>query len=392
MKSGNVVIPESFLIVVDDVGWWLAGEKRYHVDVPDAALAQTRRPYYFEDYESLVEMGKALDMRILCGLTIGEWDRDRLLAGVPGSNMYGSKWTNSEPLRQVEKFEMVRDYINSNAKHVEMALHGLNHMFWNDETGECIFAEFYSSENGMNKMHPERIMRQHLDAWFQIYERNGFSAKVDKFIPCCFRYNYSNGDGELSHILKDYGIKYVSTIFDAMGYDTPEQPQMACIENGILTTDRTQDLIKWYEMDAKAPNVLRSAYYGAHWPHFIAENPKDNMITVGRWIEYFKQYKDRFDILFARDHEMGAKQCFYRRFTKMKVMSEDRFVLDFSEADLQGASEELVGNSIYLNVKKPYRIRCTDGSAAVELWSQREAFSTYRITRSGAFASLALES
>ena len=53
MKSGNVVIPESFLIVVDDVGWWLAGEKRYHVDVPDAALAQTRRPYYFEDYESL---------------------------------------------------------------------------------------------------------------------------------------------------------------------------------------------------------------------------------------------------------------------------------------------------------------------------------------------------
>ena len=136
MENENVIIPESFLIVVDDVGWWLEGDKRYYVDVPTEFSAQTKRPYYFEDYKSLVEMGKALDMRILCGLTIGEWDRDRLLAKVPGSNMYGSKWTNSEPLRQIEKFEMVRDYINANSKHVEMALHGLNHMFWDDETGE----------------------------------------------------------------------------------------------------------------------------------------------------------------------------------------------------------------------------------------------------------------
>jgi hypothetical protein len=390
-NENRIIIPESFLIVVDDVGWWLEGDKRYFVNVPESGLAQAKRPYYFEDYVSLVEMGKALDMRILCGLTIGEWDRDKLLANVPGSNMYGSKWTNSEPLQYIEKFELVRDYINSNSKHVEMALHGLNHMFWDDKTGECIFAEFYKRKNGLNVMHPEEIMRQHLDAWFQIYERNGFTAKVDKFIPCCFYYNYSNGSGELSHILKDYGIKYVSTIFNMMGYDCPEKPRMACIENGILTTDRTADLSDWFEMDAKIPSVLKSSYYGTHWPHFTSPNPEDNMINVRRWIEYFKQYKDKFDVLFARDHEMGAKQIFYRRFTKLKELSENQFALDFSEADAQGASEELVGKSIYLNVKKPYKIQCVDGSAEVEIWNERESFSTYKVTRCGSFANIVLK-
>ena len=391
MQNDNIVIPEGFLIVVDDVGFWLAGEKRYFVNVPKEAIAQTKRPYYFEDYESLVEMGKALDMRILCGLAIGEWDRDRLLAKVPGSNRYGAQWTNAEALEQVEKFEMVRDYINANSKHVEMAVHGLNHMFWDDKTGECIFAEFYDRKNEVNTMHPEKIMRQHLDAWFEIYERNGFSASIDKFIPCCFHYNYSNGDGELSHILKDYGIKYVSTLFDVMGYDTPEAPKMACVENGILTTDRTQDLSRWFEMDAKIPSVLKSSYYGTHWPHFTSLDPKDNMINVRRWIEYFKQYKDQFDVLFARDHEMGARQIFYRRFTRMKELSENRFVLDFTEADAQGGAEELVGNSIYINVKKPYEIQCDDGSTALEVWSERETFRTYKLTRAGAFANFILK-
>lgn len=387
----RIIIPEGFLLVVDDVGWWLEGAKRYHVDIPDSAIAQRDRPYCFEDYQSLVEIGKALDMRVLCGFTIGEWDRDRLLAKVPNSNMYGSKWINAEVLEHAERLDAVSDYINANAPYIEMAVHGLNHMYWNDETGECIFAEYYRNENGQRVMLKPDIMRQHLDAWFEIYRRNRFTAPVDKLIPCCFMYNYSDSDREMSWILKDYGIKYVSTPFGSMGYDTPEQPVGACIENGILTTDRTKDLSPWHELDAKTPDVLKSSYYGTHWPHFTALNPADNMKTVARWVEYFRQYKNKFDVLCAKDHVMGANQTFYHRFTKLLETGENRFTLDFTEADRQNAPDDVVGNEVFLNVAKPYTLHADSETCQVGLYSEADAFRTYRLKRCGAYASVSLK-
>ena len=390
-EQNRIIIPESFLLVVDDVGWWLEGDKRYYVKVPDSAIAQGKRPYYFEDYRSLVEIGRALNMRVLCGFTIGEWDRDGLLARVPNSNMYGSKWTNAEVLEHPERLDEVRDYVNSNAPYIEMAVHGLNHMYWDDNTGECKFAEYYRNENGKRVMLEPDVMRQHLDAWFEIYNRNGFKAHIDKLIPCCFFYNYSQGDGEMSYILKDYGIKYISTPFGSMGYDTPEKPVMACTENGILTTDRTSDLTPWYEVDAATPDTLKSSYYGTHWPHFMAMDPADNMKTVARWVEYFKQYKNKFDVLCAADHVMGANQTFYRRFTRMVETAENCFTLDFAEADAQGAAPDVVGNVVYLNVAKPLSLAAADDSCTVELWDAADEFRTYKLTRRGAFANVMLK-
>ncbi len=390
-KNNRVIIPESFLLVVDDVGWWLEGDKRYYVDVPDAAREQAARPYCFEDYRSLVEIGKALNMRVLCGFTIGEWDRDGLLAKVPNSNMYGSKWTNAEVLAHPERLDEVRDYINSNAPYIEMAVHGLNHMYWDDNTGECFFAEYYRHVNGKRMMLEPDLMRQHLDAWFEIYNRNGFKAPVDKLIPCCFHYNYSQGDGEMSYIIKDYGIKYVSTPFKSLGYDTPEKPVMACVENGILTTDRTDDLTPWWALDAETPDVLKSSYYGTHWPHFTPRDTTKTMETVDRWVKYFKQYQNKFDVVCATDHVMGANQIFYRRFTKMTETAENCFTLDFAQADAQGAPADVVGNELYLNVEKPFSLQAADDSCVVELWNVAESFRTYKLTRRGAFANVTLK-
>jgi len=389
-EQNRIVIPESFLLVVDDVGWWLCADKRYYAPVPDHALRLNSRSYSFEDYRSLVELGRAMNMRILCGFTIGEWDRDNILKNVPNSNMRGKNWDNYEVFAHAERLDEVRDYINSNSAYIEMAVHGLNHMYWDDETGKCYFAEYYHNEDGKRVMTKPDVMRQHMDAWFEIYSRNGFKAKVDKLIPPCFAYNYSRGDGELSYILKDYGIKYISTPFNSMGFDTPEKPVMACVENGILTTDRTSDLTAWYELDAETPNELKSSYYGTHWPHFIALDPADNMKTVARWAEYFKQYKNKFDVVCAADHVMGANQAFYRRFTRMVETADNYFTLDFTEADAQGAPADVVGNEVYLNVVKPFRLIAADDSCTVELYNAADDFRTYKLTRHGIFANVIL--
>ena len=386
--ENKVILPNGFLLIVDDVGWWLSGDERYYVKVPDSARAMMRRRYCLEDYRSLVEIGRGLGMRVLCGFTIGEWDRDRLLAEVPNSNMYGAKWDNAVVLRHPERLDEVRDYINANRDYIEMAIHGLNHMYWDDATGECIFAEYYRTVNGKRIMLEPSVMRQHLDAWFEIYRRSGFTAPVDKLIPPCFQYNYSRGTGEMSHILKEYGIRYVSTPFSSLGYDTPDKPVDACIENGILTTDRTGDYTPWYEMDAAVPDKpLKSSPYGTHWPHFIAGDPADNPKTVQRWIEYFRRYREHFGVIAARDHQMAANQCFYRRFTRVNE-SEDRLLLDFTQADAQGAPADVVGDVVYLNVKKPYRLSCPDDSCQITLYDRAAAFSTYRLVRHRRWAEL----
>ena len=279
MNNGRLTIPESFIIIVDDVGWFLPHNKRIFVECTGDERIQRERPYCLEDYRSLVEIGRALDMRILCGVNIGEWDRDRTIASVPNASALGKDWTNEEVLEDPELMDEIRDYINENSDYIEFAVHGLNHMYWTDD-GKRIAAEYYHDENGVFTMLPPDSMRKHLDAWFHIYESNGFTARVDKFIPCCFRYKYSDSDREISYFLKDYGIKYVSTPFGSLKYDTETKPAMACIENGILTTDRTKDLVHWSVIDAPAPDTLKPSAFGAHWPAFIALDPKDNEKTT----------------------------------------------------------------------------------------------------------------
>lgn len=389
-NQNRIIIPESFILIVDDVGWWLPHNKRLYSATWKDGEIDRERPYCLDDYRSLVEIGKALDMRVLCGFTIGEWDRDRVIAGVPNASALGKNWTNSEVLDHTELLDEARDYINSNSDHIEMAVHGLNHMFWTD-SGERIPAEYYHDENGKRVMLTPDSARKHLDAWFDIYNRNGFKASVDKFIPCCFRYNYSNGDGELSYILKDYGIKYVSTIFSSMNYDTPKAPSMACIENGILTTDRTKDTVNWAIMDATPPKELKSTTFGAHWPAFVSRDHNDNMKTVARWVEYFRQYKNKFDVVCARDQQMAARQTFYKRFSTLTEIGENRFAIDFSEADKQNAREDVIGKDVFINIKKPFTLIAADDTCTVKLWREAGDFNTYRLTRKGRLAKIELK-
>jgi hypothetical protein len=166
---------------------------------------------------------------------------------------------------------------------------------------------------------------------------------------------------------------------------------MACIENGILTTDRTLDTVHWSTFDAQMPDELKSTTFGAHWQAFISLDPNDNMKTVARWVEYLKQYKNKFDVVCARDQQMAARQTFYKRYTRLIEASEDRFTLDFSEADKQYAPEGLIGNEIFINVKRSLRLTAADDTCAVKLWRESDDFNTYKLTRRGAFANIALE-
>ena len=75
----NIKIPIAMQLVVDDVGWHHGPDER-HLNRP--ARTGINRDHEVEDYIVLNEIGKKLDMHVLCGFTIGEWDKDNILRGM----------------------------------------------------------------------------------------------------------------------------------------------------------------------------------------------------------------------------------------------------------------------------------------------------------------------
>ncbi|NMA94964.1 MAG: hypothetical protein GX974_02880, partial [Clostridiales bacterium] len=306
-------IPHSFLIVVDDVGWWCGDDYRYKNGPSRSGMS---RRHCIEDYKVLIEIGRSLNMRIKCGFVVGEWDRTNILAKVRNSNKHGSKWDNASRLDS--SIDEVRDIINANQDYMELALHGLMHMYWTDD-GIMEHAEFYqhSDIEDNYKMTPPDIIREHIDAYFEILEQNGLPTDIESFIPPCFNYVYSQGQDQISSILAEYGIKYVSTPFNSMQFTTDEKPIDVGVENGIITVDRTPDWTDWDDIGSNTPREIKKSYYGAHWVNFLNSDPKDNMDVAKRWIDYFARYKEKFDILPAKDNAMGSAQALYKRFTKV---------------------------------------------------------------------------
>ena len=60
---------------------------------------------------------------------------------------------------------------------------------------------------------------------------------------------------------------------------------------------------------------------------FSKQRSQKNMETVARWIKYFEQYKNNFEILPARDNAIGSTQALYKRFTNLSFVMAEWFLI-----------------------------------------------------------------
>ena len=374
----SVCIPYSFLVVVDDVGWWCGNDHRFKNGPSRSGI---ERRHTIEDYKAIIELGKHLDMRIKCGFVVGEWDRKNTLAYIRNSNKHGADWDNASRLDP--QIDEVRDLINANSEYMELAMHGLVHMFW-DDNGKIQYAEFYQSDekSGKNRMTPADIVREHIEAYFDILQQNNLTTNIKSFIPPCFRYTYSQEDDQLSAILTEYGIQYISTPFSSMQFAGEEKPIDVGVENGIITVDRTRDLTRWEQVDAKTPDYIKKSYYGMHWPNFLNMDPEKNMVSVSKWIEYFNKYKEQFDIMPAKDNAQGSTQALYKRFTGI-TFHQGSIVLDFTNVDGQNATG--LCDSFYLNAQNHITLNADD-SINLTTHKVHADHTTYKVKRKKPFS------
>ena len=360
----NFIIPEALQIDMDDMGWFCGTDDR---KAGGPSRTGIPRRHTAADYAAVNELGRRLNMKINCAFIIGEWDPDNRLRAIPHLSKFGDDWNNSAYFDTKIAAERVK--ILNESDYINLCVHGLLHGYYMEGTDNHDCSDYYYTINKELFMAPEEEIRRRLDAFFDLLRYHGIKKQIDTMIPPSFRYRFN----ELSYVLKDYGIRYVGTIFQNMICEGEDASITVGIEkNGMITYDRRTNPIPWNRFGADYETMpLVSGLVGTHWPNFLHEDPERNLETVERAEAYFRRCGARFESVLSRDVVFFVTQAMYRRFAKAK--EEDGVLnLDLSAVP----SVEGLGDRFYINSKQP--IKSAEGCTAT-VYETHSTHTVYEI-------------
>ncbi len=314
----KVNIPMPLLLVIDDVGWWLGQDGSSYNEPYRTGIT---RNHSIEDYQAIIDLGKKLDMRIQAGLVLCEWDRKNILKDVPGATWQGNDWSTSI---NHNKLDEVVELLNANSQHIELCLHALAHEFW--DNGKMVRAEW---ANMAGMMRPIEIVKAHLDAFFNIMEHNGLNSNIVSYIPAAFRHCFA-ADKSMAAILKDYGLKFISTEFEGMANADLLPHKLFGIDNGLPTISRGQSEVPWFGLNpAIDDKVFPGPICGIHWPNILHSDPRKNSEVIDNWSRNLISQAQRFNLILAHDIKECWTQLAHQCLTTVSC-SQNEIHFDFS--------------------------------------------------------------
>ncbi len=360
----SIIIPHSFQIVLDDLGWFCGTDDR---ESGGPSRTGCLRRHCAEDYKAINELGEKLNMKINCGFVVGEWDPDNRLKCIPHLSQYGDNWDNALHL-DADEMKKVIEVIN-NSPYIDVALHGLLHGYYMEGTDNTDTSDFYYTVNKEVIMVNESEIRKRIEMFFELMNYYGVKKKINSFIPPSFVYRWD----ELSKILADYGIEYISTIYKNMVYDGATKPTIADIENGIITVDRNNNKIPWNMTGCsfEALPVLQGIF-GVHWPNFLSELPENNSEVVDEAVRYFKMCGESFGTILSRDMKFCATQSLYKRFANVEE-KDGKTYIDISEVPFAKGMD----NKFYVSSESPIKEYT---GCNIKVFEEHELFVNYEVT------------
>lgn len=270
-----VSLPLPLFLVVEDVGWW-RGEDDSAIHGP--FRNRFPRRHCLADYQALAQLSKQLSMRIAVGMVLGEWDRNNLLKEITGATWMGRNWDNR--LNQGPWLEETAEYIRENEQHLELAVHGLCHEFW--QGGQAQRSEFHDSDG---RMRPKKIVADHLQAYAAIMEQNGFSGLPRIFVPPALHHSFGNGEDSMQAVLRDFGIEYVTTRFSRTRLYSPPVHEKITWECGVTLLERGVSPVRWDEVAAVPRPIGMNPILALHWGNLLHPDPCRSSEIAARWGE-----------------------------------------------------------------------------------------------------------
>ncbi|MGE4288707.1 MAG: hypothetical protein AB7E36_08470 [Salinivirgaceae bacterium] len=317
-QNAGIIFPRPFAFAIDDLGWNI-GNNSGDVDEVGPYRIGLDRKMDIKDYKAIVEVCKAVGVRVQGLFVLSEMDRENILAKFPTTTWQGANWDNSANVcpEQVE----IMKYVQENAAHLEFGLHGLGHEYWLN--GQLKRAEWYNKVD--NYPWPEEIMKEHIQCFKKIMAQYGLSEEnghsfPESFVPCSYAY-YWNPQGKYStgKIMSEAGVKYANTLFEEISeLNPPKGNNGGGFDNGIVVVNRITYGNEWFEL-SKLPTVdlelQESDMIESHWSNWLAQDDFMQEETNKKWIEYYKMVQSNRERYAAKNSEQFYSQWLYKKYT-----------------------------------------------------------------------------
>jgi len=352
-QDSQIIFPRAFAFAVDDMAWNI-GNDAGDIDNQGPYRIGIDRNMDIKDYQAVVEVGRAVGVRIQGLFVLAEMDRENILAKYPSTTWQGSEWDNAGNISQ-EQIDIM-NYVKNNAAYLEFGLHGVGHEYW--VNGEKKRAEWYCTQD--DHPWPEESMKEHIQCFKDIMAQYGLSAEnghsfPESFVPCAYGY-YWNPEGEFStgKLMSESGVKYVNTLFDEIReLNPPEDANGGGFDNGVVVVNRLNYGNEWYALSS-VPTVdiakQETDIIESHWSNWLAQDDFLQKQTNNNWIDYYKMVQATPDRYIAKNTEQFYSQWLYKKYTNVHEDKPGRVELDNSNMPSEYYKYNILGNMV-LKVK-----------------------------------------
>jgi len=360
----NITLPMPLFIVIEDVGWWSGTDGSHHNQPFRTAMGRRHVP---EDYEAIAVLGKKLGMRPLAAMVLCEWDRENILRDIPSATWMGKEWDNTH--NRGDWLDRASDIIQKNEKHLELGLHGVGHEYW--ENGTLSRSEFHD-ENGCMRSDAAR----HLDYFGRLMVQNNLGPFPRVFVPPALNHSFGNKKKGFQHILKAFGVHYVSIMFDRARAMSPPIHEKLTWECGVILIERGEAPVPWHQIAASPAPPAHGPILPLHWANILHPDPRRNIEVVTQWVDCLNPIQEKFHWMLAPD----THSC-WTQFAAKELATITR-IENGVQIDL-GKLAELPANTltdhVYINIEKPCQDSWEITNGAILSTTHHNAFLTLKV-------------
>ncbi|MCG8307189.1 MAG: hypothetical protein MI975_07325 [Cytophagales bacterium] len=345
----SAVIPLPVQVVIDDVGWWSGRDGSKDQEPYRSGIQRNHVP---ADYEAIVALGKALDIRPQAAMVLCEWDKANILSALPSATWMGKSWDNSKWVGPW--MEEAADIIRRNKRHFEITLHGVGHEYW---TGNKFSRAEWADTNGT--MRPPGEVEKRLDFFERIMSQHELGAFPSSFVPAAFNHGFgatADHSVSMAEILSRHGVNYINTPFHQMYNAEAVRYPYFGFDADVLTVDRGKDLLDWNVIGIPPTGVINGPTCGMHWANLLHPDPARNVEIVNKWVQLLGPYQDNADTMLAPDSDYFQSQLLYRTLTKI-TRTKKGIALDFKAIDDRSAAKVKPGFTLKVKSEGALRFR-----------------------------------
>ncbi len=345
-----ILFPRPFAFAVDDLGWNEGSD--LSVDTENGPhRAGVRRIFDIRDYQYLVEVGKAVGVRIQCLFVLSEMDRENVLAKFPTTTYMREKWNNSSRVNEHQC--EIMNYVRDQAAFIEFGLHGTGHEYWAPSEVPKR-AEWYNLTD--KKPWPEQSLREHIQCFKDIMAQYGFTHEnghsfPESFVPCAYSY-YWNPEGEysLGKLLTEAGVKYANTDFSQIPeLNPPQEKNGGHFDYGTHVVNRINYGNPWYQLHC-LPSVpvkdQQSDMIESHWPNWLAQDDFLQPVATKQWVDYYQTVQRSEERYVAKNTEQFHSQSLYKKYTTVTELAHGCIEIDNTAMTDKAYQNNILGNLV----------------------------------------------